>query len=95
MYVGEEDTWNPPEPCLDLAKRQEPGSASFEIKIYPGAYHGFDHLHPPSLRTDAVVGPVMTGGTPESRADAYGRTTAFLSRFLDARNEKSVTGPEK
>ena len=64
MYVGEEDTWNPPEPCLDLAKRREPGSASFEVKIYPKAYHGFDHLRPPSLRTDAVVGPVMIGGTP-------------------------------
>jgi dienelactone hydrolase len=91
MYVGEKDTWNPPGPCLILAKRQEPGSASFDIKIYPDTYHGFDQPRPPSLRTDAAVGPVITGGNPESAADAYQRTRVFLSRFLDIQDEKKAT----
>ena len=91
MFVGEKDAWNPPAPCLALAKRQEPGSATFDIKIYPDSYHGFDQPRPPSLRTDAAVGPVMTGGNPESTADAYQRTRVFLSRFLDIQDEKKAT----
>lgn len=83
MFVGEEDTWNPAASCLALAKRQEPSSASFDIKIYPDTYHAFDHLRPPALRTDAAVGPVMTGGNPESAADAYNMTAAFLSHFIE------------
>lgn len=82
MFVGEKDTWNPAAPCQALAKQQEPGSASFDIKIYPDTYHAFDQPRPPALRTDAAVGPVMTGGNPESAADAYKTTAAFLSRFI-------------
>lgn len=83
MFVGAKDTWNPAAACLALAKRQESGSAFFDIKIYPDTYHAFDQSRPPSLRTDAAVGPVMTGGNPESAADAYKTTAAFLSRFIE------------
>jgi len=83
MFVGEKDTWNPATPCQALANRQEPGSAAFSMKIYPDTYHAFDQLRPPSLRTDAAVGPVMTGGNPESAADAYKTTAEFLSRFIE------------
>lgn len=82
MFVGEKDTWNPAAPCLALAKQQESGSASFDIKVYPDTYHGFDQPRPPSLRTDAAAGPVVTGGNPESAADAYKTSAAFLSRFI-------------
>lgn len=84
MFVGEKDTWNPATACLALAKRQEPGSASFDIKIYPDTYHAFDQARPPSLTTGVAVGPVMTGGNPESAADAYKTTAAFLARFIDS-----------
>lgn len=83
MFVGEKDTWNPATACLALAKRQESDSASFAIKIYPDTYHAFDQPRPPSLHTDAAVGPVMTGGNPESAADAYKTSAAFLSRFIE------------
>lgn len=82
MFVGEKDTWTPAASCLALAKRKEAGSASFDIKIYPDTYHGFDQPRPPSLRTNAAVGPVITGGNPESAADAYKTSAAFLSRVL-------------
>ena len=88
MFVGEKDTWTPAAACLALAKQQESGSASFDIKVYPDTYHGFDQQRPPSLRTDAAVGPVVTGGNPESAADAYKTSAAFLSRFI-----KSGTNP--
>lgn len=81
-FVGEKDTWNPAASCLALAERQAPGSASFNIKIYPDTHHAFDHPRPPSLYTGAVVGPVITGGNPDSTADAYKMTSAFLSRFI-------------
>ena len=92
MFVGEKDTWNPAAACLALAKRQVPGSASFDIKIYADTYHAFDQLRPPSLRTDAAVGPVMTGGNPESAADAYKTTAAFLSRFTDVGKNRVTEG---
>lgn len=82
MFVGEKDTWTPAASCLALAKQQEAGSASFDIKVYPDTYHGFDQPRPPSLRTDAAVGPVITGGNPESAADAYKTSAAFLSRLI-------------
>lgn len=85
MFVGEKDAWNPAAPCLALAKQQESGSASFDIKIYPDTYHAFDQPRPPALRTDVAVGPVMTGGNPESAADAYNSTAAFLARFIKLR----------
>ena len=85
MFVGERDTWTPAAPCLALAKQQESGSASFDIKVYPDTYHGFDQLRSPSLRTDAAIGPVVTGGNPESAADAYKTSAAFLSRFIKSR----------
>jgi len=83
MFVGEKDTWNPAAPCLSLAKQQESGSASFDIKVYPDTYHAFDQTRPPSLLTDVAVGPVMAGGNPESAADAYKASAAFLSRLIE------------
>lgn len=82
-FIGEKDTWNPAASCLALAERQVPGSAPFNIKIYPDTHHGFDHPRPPSLYTGAAVGPVITGGNPDSAADAYKMTSEFLSRFIE------------
>ena len=89
MFVGEKDTWTPAAACLELARQQESGSASFDIKIYPDTYHGFDQPRPPSLLTDAAVGPVMTGGNPESATDAYKTSAAFLSRLIEFGNDRS------
>jgi dienelactone hydrolase len=82
MFVGDKDTWNPAAPCQALKSQQESGSASFDIKLYPDSYHAFDQPRPPSLRKDAAVGPVITGGNPVSAADAYKTSEAFLSRLL-------------
>ncbi len=78
IFVGAKDTWNPATYCLELAKRKEPGSAGFDVTVYPDTYHAFDQPRPPSMNTQAAVGPVMTGGNPLSAANAYERTAAFL-----------------
>lgn len=89
MFVGDMDTWNSAAACLALAKRQTPGSASFDTKIYPNTYHAFDQPRLPTLMTGMAVGPVMTGGNPESAEDAYKTTAAFLSRFIDVGGVKA------
>lgn len=81
MFVGEKDTWNPVSACRELAKRQVPGTANFNIKTYPDTYHAFDTQGPPKLRTDAAVGPVMVGGNAESAEDAYKVTADFLGNL--------------
>ena len=82
IFVGAEDTWNPASYCLDLAKRKETGSAGFDVTVYPDTYHAFDQPRPPSLNTQAAVGPVMAGGNPQSAAAAYERTAAFLTPLV-------------
>ncbi|MDQ8023119.1 MAG: dienelactone hydrolase family protein [Moraxellaceae bacterium] len=82
VLVGDKDTWNPPAACQTLTAQRSPGSAAFELKVYPGAFHGFDQPRAPSLRTDTPFGPVMTGGNPEAAADANKVTASFLAPFV-------------
>lgn len=84
VFVGEKDEWNPAAACLQLAKRQEAGSAAFDVRIYPDTYHAFDKTFPPRLYTgNPGLGAVMVGSNPASTADAFSTTTAFLSRLLE------------
>jgi dienelactone hydrolase len=82
IFGGAKDTWNPVSYCVELKKRKEPGSAGFDVTVYPDTYHAFDQPRPPSMITDAAVGPVMTGGNPQSAADAYKRIAAFLGPII-------------
>jgi dienelactone hydrolase len=82
VFVGAEDGWNPPKYCEQLKQEQVPGSAAFNLKIYPDTHHGFVMLRDPRLfRGQPVIGPVMVGGNRKSAADAYKMTKAFLSGF--------------
>lgn len=84
VFVGERDDWNPAAQCLTLAKSTRAGSATIDVKVYPGAYHGFDHPEPPQ-KLDYVnhaLSSVMVGGNPTAREDAYRRVARFLARFL-------------
>lgn len=83
MFVGAKDAWNPAAPCQALAQRQEAGSATFSIKVYPDAYHSFDAPLPPHINNDnRKLGPVMVGSNPDAMADAYKVTTEFVSGLL-------------
>ena len=82
IFGGAKDTWNPVSYCVELQKRSEPGSAGFDVTVYPDTYHAFDQPRPPSMTTAAAVGQVMTGGNPASAADAYKRTAAFLGPII-------------
>ncbi len=84
VFIGERDNWNPPGPCLTLAKTKHSGSAPMEVKVYEGAHHGFDLPRPPRERPNVndAVGTVMVGGSPDAREDAYRRIALFLSGFM-------------
>ncbi len=46
LFLGADDDWTPPAPCITLAEqlraRPAPTSAPVEINVYPGAVHDFD-----------------------------------------------------
>jgi dienelactone hydrolase len=88
VFIGAKDNWNPPRPCLTLARRKKAGSAPVEVKIYEGAYHDFDHPLPPReiSNVNRILGRVVVGGNPKAREDAYRRSAQFLSRFLARQN---------
>jgi len=81
ILIGERDDWTPAERCSRQGFALGPQD-SVALKIYPGAYHGFDfegldleqdgHV----LRYDAAAA-----------ADAIDRTRAFLARHLEASND--------
>jgi dienelactone hydrolase/mono/diheme cytochrome c family protein len=88
--VGGEDDWTPPDNCVRMAGPATPGSSSVQVKLYPGAFHGFDD--PDSgqktwLRD--VWNPTRQptrGGTVayerEAHDDAIKRVQAFLGKHL-------------
>lgn len=85
MLLGGKDEWTPPEPCLELAKR-DPVKERTEVVVYPDAHHGFDLPSSPlRKRTNLATAPAgeATIGTDEAaRKDAIARVSAFLAERL-------------
>jgi len=86
ILIGAADDWTPAAPCEALAERAVAQGEPVSIRLYPGAYHDFDH---PSLRVHKNTGLAFTGsggnsahsGTdPAARADVLERVPAFLAR---------------
>lgn len=90
ILAGDEDTWNPPKYCTELVKREQTDGASVDIKLYPGAYHGFDKLVPPHMmeNVNSKVHSAMVGQDPAARKDSFDRIAAFVSRFLPGSPEQ-------
>lgn len=42
IFIGEEDNWTPPAPCIEQTARMRDMGRDWAITLYPGAYHGFD-----------------------------------------------------
>ncbi|WP_448202545.1 dienelactone hydrolase family protein [Azospirillum sp. sgz302134] len=85
LLLGGKDEWTPPEPCLELAKR-DPAKERMEVVVYPNAHHGFDlPASPLRKRTNLATAPdgEATVGTDEAaRKDAITRVTSFLEQRL-------------
>jgi len=86
ILIGGADDWTPAEPCEALAKKAQHFGDRVSIKIYPGAYHAFDHPGAPVrvvkglAYTGNGTGTAHTGTDPAARADALERVPAFLAR---------------
>ncbi len=85
MLLGGKDEWTPPEPCLELAKR-DPVKERTEVVVYPDAHHGFDlpssPLHKRTNLPNAPAGEATVGTNETARQDAIARVSAFLQERL-------------
>ena len=81
IFVGEEDTWNPPGECRELKKRLGVGSELVNLKIYPDTHHGFVLRIPPRTFY-SHFGSAIVGGNPASAADAYQTTVDFFTKIM-------------
>jgi dienelactone hydrolase len=77
ILIGELDTWCP----AALCKMKMPsGKTANEVllKIYPGAYHGFDYEG-----VDVVKGKHRVAYNPDAFADSIVRVKEFLAKYLE------------
>lgn len=53
IYMGEEDNYVPPEPCVELVSEINTGGGNANITLYPRSFHSFDGPNPLRLNPDA------------------------------------------
>ena len=53
IYIGEEDNWTPPQPCIDLVKQINSEGGNAFIELYPNSFHSFDGPKPLRLIPNA------------------------------------------
>ena len=53
IYIGEEDNWTPPQPCIDLVSKINSEGGNAFIELYPNSFHSFDGPMPLRLIPDA------------------------------------------
>ncbi|HZN26080.1 MAG TPA: dienelactone hydrolase family protein [Burkholderiales bacterium] len=88
ILTGEKDDWTPAEPCRRLVEASRAAGYPVEIKVYPGAHHGFDNDRP--VRYDARRNNpnspsgrgATTGGDSAASADAGKQVASFFSLHL-------------
>jgi dienelactone hydrolase len=88
ILIGESDDWTPAEPCRRLAEAAGKAGYPVSIKIYPGAYHGFDSKNsvryvPTRINANSATGRgATTGGDLKAWADSIREVTAFFGQHL-------------
>ena len=77
ILIGEEDDWTAAARCRRM--EVDPGTTHrLILKIYPGAYHGFDRIQPGAL---VYLGHRLERH-PEAATDAEEQVQRFLVRYL-------------
>jgi dienelactone hydrolase len=88
ILIGENDDWTPAEPCRKLTEISRQAGYPVAIKVYPGAYHGFDSNNPvryDSARVNAnspTGRGATTGGDLKAWEDSVRVVTAFFGQHL-------------
>lgn len=77
---GALDAWTPVSRCVTLAEAQaaREGATSFEVEIYPGAYHSFDLDQMPRYEIRGSTGTEVVEGNPEAAAASRQRYADWL-----------------
>lgn len=83
VLVGEKDDWNPAAACQALASRLPP-SSSFQVAVFPDAYHSFDTPNRPQRSVRWAGGVSTVGSNPQATEEAYRRILEFVSSNLPA-----------
>lgn len=76
ILAGALDDWNVASRCSDMAAAPE-NAATVKIKIYPGAYHGYDRTGRPTIYFGHHV-----EYNAAATQDSYAQTRAFLAPYL-------------
>lgn len=88
ILIGENDDWTPAEPCRKLTEISRQAGYPVAIKVYPGAYHGFDSNNPvryDSARVNAnspTGRGATTGGDLKAWEDSVRVVTEFFGQHL-------------
>jgi dienelactone hydrolase len=88
ILIGEKDDWTPAQQCRELAETSRKAGFPVDIKVYPGAYHGFDtdrpvHYDPRRTNPDSPTGHgATTGGNFAAWSDAKKEVVAFFAKHL-------------
>jgi dienelactone hydrolase len=86
VLIGAKDDWTPANACEQMVAGARGRSARASIKVYPGAYHDFDHPDLPLQQRSNVAfasggsGRVHVGTDAAARADALKRVPEWISR---------------
>lgn len=86
ILMGEADDWTPAAPCVTLARSAALRGEQVEIKLYPEAYHDFDHPDRALTQRSGLAfsatgsGTATIGTNSAARLDALTRVPQFLAR---------------
>jgi dienelactone hydrolase len=77
ILIGDADDWTPAVRCVRWYKSVNRSGHMLDIKIYPGALHGFD-----SPRAPHIFAGHLAGRDPVAAEDAISATHAFFGARL-------------
>jgi dienelactone hydrolase len=77
ILIGDADDWTPAARCRRWYDRAQRAGHSLDMKVYPGALHGFDAPHGPHEYAGHHV-----GRDPQAAADALVASREFLAQRL-------------
>jgi dienelactone hydrolase len=99
MLLGGADDWTPSAGCEQLVARTRnvQPTADVTLRVYPGAYHGFDGRNPVRFRAGLPNGVdaagVHVGGDPQARDAAHAELDRFLARWAHAASPGTPGAP--
>jgi dienelactone hydrolase len=79
ILIGDADDWSSTERCLRWREQVQANGHALQMKVYPGALHGFDAEAPPHYFVGHHV-----GREPAAAEDAVAQTQAFFAARLGA-----------